>query len=83
MKVFVRAAAQYGMVEDAVELLTARYKAAFIEYQGIVDRNAEAYSNGVGASLRSLADEERAFEALDCARHALLAAAEQAYPTIH
>jgi hypothetical protein len=33
--------------------------------------------------LQSSVEEERAFEALDCARHALLTAAERAYPTIH
>lgn len=82
MKLFVRAAA-HGTVEDAVELLTARYKAAFVEYQSIVDRNAQAYLNGSGASVVSLVEEERAFEALDCARHALLVAAEHAYPTVH
>ena len=83
MKLLVRAAAQHGMVENAIDLLTARYNAAFVEYRSIVDRNAEAFSNGSGASVRSLVEEERAFEALDCARHALLVAAEQAYPTIH
>ena len=83
MKLSVRAAAQYGVVDDAVDLLTARYEAAFLQYRNIVARNAEAYVNGSGASVRSLVEEERAFEALDCARHALLVAAEQAYPTIH
>ena len=82
MRVFARAA-DFGIVDDAVDVLTARYKAAFDEYQTVVNRNARAHLSGGGASVRSLVEEERAFEALDCARHALLTAAERAYPTIH
>lgn len=83
MTLIVRGAAQYGIVEDAIELLTAEYKAAFAAYRRVVDRNAEAYLSGGGASVQALVEEEQAFEALDCARHALLLAAEHAYPTIH
>jgi hypothetical protein len=80
----VRAAAQDGTADDgAVELLTERYRAALDEYQNIVDRNSYVCLHGGQASLQSLVDEERAFEALDCARHALFIAAERAYPTIH
>jgi hypothetical protein len=84
VKSVVRAAAQDGTVDDAaVELLTQRYRAALDEYQHVVARNSYVCLNGGAASLQSLVDEERAFEALDCARHALLIAAESAYPTMH
>lgn len=83
MKSVVRAAAQDGTAHDAVELLTKRYEAALDEYENIVARNSYVSMNGDAASRQSLADEERAFVALDCARHALLIAAELAYPTIH
>jgi hypothetical protein len=79
----VRAAAQDGAMDDAVEQLKERYDAALDEYQSILERNSSVYMRGGRASLQSLVDEERAFEALDCARHALLVAAERAYPTIH
>jgi hypothetical protein len=75
--------ATYGTVEDEIELLTARYRAAFHDYQWVLNRNTDIWLNGGQTSVQSLVDEERAFEALDCARHALLAAAERAYPTIH
>lgn len=83
MRMVVRAAAQYGTAEDCVELLTARYKAAFDEYESIVARNSDVYLNGGKPSDQSALDEEHAFEALDTARYALLVAAERAYPTIH
>ena len=70
-------------MDDAVERLTQRYEAALDRYQGIVDLNFAIRMRGGRASMQSLVDEERAFEALDRARHALLIAAERAYPTIH
>ena len=70
-------------MDDAIEHLKERYEAALDKYQRIVDQNSSIGMHGGRASVQSLADEERAFEALDCARHALLIAAERAYPTIH
>lgn len=70
-------------MDDAVEQLKERYETALDEYRSIVDRNSSVRMRGGRASLQSLVDEERAFEALDCARHALRVAAERAYPTIH
>jgi hypothetical protein len=83
VKAVVRAAAQDGTVADKVEQLKERYEAALDDYQSIVDRNFSVFLHEGRASLQSLIDEERAFDALDCARHALRVAAEQAYPTIH
>ena len=83
MKLVVRGAAQGGIAEDAFDLLTARYKTAYNAYQSIVDRNSKAYLDGGKPSPQSALDEERALEALDGARDALLVAAERAYPTIH
>ena len=83
MKAVVRAAARDGALDDAVEQLTERYKAALHEYESILDRNSSIWMRGGRASAQSQVDEERAFEALDCARHALLVAAERAYPAIH
>ena len=68
---------------DTVELLTLRYHAACTEYQDVVDKNEELCLNGGRPSEQALYEEERAFEALDCARHALVGAAEAADPTIH
>ena len=66
-----------------IERLTLRYRAAYDTYQGISDTNRELAMTGGTPTLRALVDEERAFEQLDAARHALLAAAARAYPTIH
>jgi hypothetical protein len=66
-----------------LELLTLRYKAAFAEYQDILDKNAERNLTGVRPSQRAVLEEERAFEELDVARHALLDAAALADPTVH
>jgi hypothetical protein len=66
-----------------IEKLTTRYKAAFDEYQVIVDKNAELSLLGEKPSQQALLDEERAFEKLDFARHELLEAAARACPTIH
>jgi hypothetical protein len=70
-------------LEDAVRLLTRRYQVAYQQYQRIVDENAELNRTGNTLSEQALLDEERAFEELDVARHALLEAATQAYPTVH
>jgi hypothetical protein len=75
--------AQHTSLDGAVELLTMRYKAAFAEYQGILDKNAELNLAGDRPSKRALLEEERAFDELDVARHALLDAAALAYPTVH
>jgi hypothetical protein len=69
--------------DDAVDLLTVRYKAAYAAYQGVVDQNTGLFMSGDRPSAAALRDEERAFDELDCARHALLDAAALAYPTIH
>jgi hypothetical protein len=63
--------------------VTVRYRTAFVKYQDVVDRNTELMLNGGKPSKLAHLEEERAFEELDVARHALLAAAELAYPTIH
>jgi hypothetical protein len=78
-----RPMARVPSVDDAVERLTMRYKAAFAEYQGILDKNAELNLTGDKPSERALLEEERAFEELDVARQALLDAAALAYPTVH
>ena len=69
--------------DDPVELAMLRYNAAFAEYQGVVDKNAEVSMSGGKPSQRARFEEERAFEELDCARHALFTAAAVAFPTIH
>ena len=68
---------------DDVDALTLRYRTAFEQYQDIVDKNAEASLMGDKPSPQAQLEEERAFDALDSARYALLDAAAQAYPTIH
>ena len=83
MKTIVRAPAQDGTVDDGLDLLTTRYKAALDKYRMIVERNTEICRNGGHTSAQSLANEERALETLDCARERLLVAVEHAYPTIH
>ena len=69
--------------DDAVELAMVRYNAAYAEYQGVTDKNTELTLSGGKPSQRARLEEERAFEALDCARHALFTAAAVAFPTIH
>lgn len=83
MKAVVRGEAPHGTADNTVDLLTVRYEAAFDAHQSILDRNSYAILNGSKPSDQSELDEERAFEALQRARHALLVAAERAYPTIH
>jgi hypothetical protein len=70
-------------MENAVEQLTLRYRAAFDEYKNIVDKNAELCLMGDKPSEQALLDEERAYDELDSARHALLGAAGLADPTLH
>lgn len=60
-----------------------RYKAAFEVYEGVVGMNTELRLNGHQPSVGARLEEERAFEELDCARHALFIAAAVAFPTIH
>lgn len=84
MKVsFGRKRAPAAASDDAMELATLRYKAAFEEYQGAVERNAEQNLDGGKLSRRALLEEERAFQELDGARYALLNAAALADPTLH
>ena len=78
----IRAAAS-GILEDRVESLVTRYKAAFDKYQNIVDRNFGISMRGDELPCKLAAEEERALEALDFARNALMTAVEQAYPTMH
>lgn len=68
---------------DGVERLTRRYQVAHAVYQFVADRNTELMLSGGKPSELAHIEEERAFEELDVARHALLVAAERAYPTIH
>jgi hypothetical protein len=69
--------------DDPVELATVRYKAAFAEYQGFVNRHTELSMSGSKPSPLALLAEERACEALDSARNALFNAASVAFPTVH
>ena len=69
--------------DDAVELAMLRYQAAYEEYEVVIDKNNELRLNGDRPSKRARLEEERAFEELDCARHALFTAAAVAFPTIH
>jgi hypothetical protein len=69
--------------DDAVELATVRYQAAFAKYQFVVGKNAETTMIGGTPSWRARRAEERAFDELDSARHALFTAAAVAFPTIH
>jgi hypothetical protein len=69
--------------DDAVERAMVRYWAAHAEYRDTVVRNMELTLNGGEPSELARLDEERAFEELDSARHALFTAAARAFPTIH
>jgi len=80
---FFPESAQCSSFDDALELLTLRYQAAFVQYRGLVDRNTGLNLSGDRPSVRALHEEERAFEELDVARSALLDAAAQAHPTVH
>ena len=70
-------------IDDAVERLTLRYRAAFDQYQSIVDKNAELFLMGDKPSEQAQLAEERAYDELDSARHALLGAAGLMHPTLH
>ena len=70
-------------IDDAVERAMVRYRAAHAQYEGVVVRNTELTLSGGRPSQQAHLDEELAFEALDCARHALFTAAALAFPTIH
>jgi hypothetical protein len=83
MKPLVVRAAFHDPENDAIDLFSVRYRAAYEVYQQVVDRNADLCLSGGKPSDAALQDEERAFDELDCARHALLDAAALAYPTIH
>lgn len=69
--------------DDPVELATLRYRAAFAVYEFVVDKNARMSMRGDKPSKRARLDEERAYDELDSARHALFTAAAVAFPTIH
>lgn len=69
--------------DDPVELATLRYKAAYAEYRGVVDKNAEVSMCGEKPSENAMLHEERAFDELDSARYALFSAAAVAFPTVH
>ena len=69
--------------DDPVELATLRYKAAYAQYRGHVDKNAEISMYGDQPSDGALLEEERAFDELDSARYALFSAAAVAFPTVH
>jgi hypothetical protein len=80
---FFPESAQCQPLDDALELLTLRYQAAFVEYRWLVDRNAGLNMSGDRPSEHALYEEERAFEELDVARQALLDAAALEHPTVH
>lgn len=69
--------------DDAVELAMVRYQAACEMYEGLADMNTWLRLIGDRPSMRLRVEEERAFDELDCARHALVTAAAVAFPTIH
>ena len=69
--------------DDVLGRMTARYEAAFAEYQDLVIKNTELNMTGCGLSPQARREEELAFDELDSARYALLNAAALAYPTIH
>ena len=69
--------------DDAVERAMVRYKAAHAEYEGVVDKHADLRMTGTRLSELAQLEEERALEALDCAREALFNAAALAFPTVH
>jgi len=83
MKAVFRPMKEFPSMNNSVEVLTLRYRTAFDEYQGILDKNAELSLTGGKPSEQAVIQEERAFEELDSARQALLDAAAQAYPTLH
>ena len=74
---------EHSGADDPVELAMVRYKAAYAEYEDVVDKNNELRLNGYRPSNRARDEEEDAFEELDCALHALFTAAAVAFPTIH
>jgi hypothetical protein len=80
---FGRLDAQSLSGDDAVEVASLRYKAAYLEYHDAVDKNAELSLDGVKPSEESLLHEEQAYEKLDSARQALFDAAALAHPTLH
>jgi hypothetical protein len=69
--------------DDAVERAMSRYETACMEYEGVVDQNTELSLRGGKPSQLARLEEERAFEELDSARHAVFTAAAVAFPTIH
>jgi hypothetical protein len=83
MKPLIVREAFHDPENDAVDVHSVRYKAAHEVYQQLVDKNADLFKTGGKPSDSEREDEERAFDALDCARHALFDAAVLAYPTIH
>ena len=84
MKVrFARPHAEQVPSDGQVEVVTLRYRTAFDVYQDVVGKNTELTLSGGKPSKLAHLEEERAFEELDVARHALMAAAALAYPTVH
>lgn len=69
--------------DGGVEPVTLRYNAAFDAYREVANRNTSLMLSGSKPSALAYLEEERAFEELDGARHALLTAAALAYPTVH
>ena len=80
---FGRMQAQSLTGNDPVEVATLRYKAAYLEYHDVMDKNAELSMDGGKPSQESMLQEEAAFEKLDSARQALLEATALAHPTVH
>jgi hypothetical protein len=80
---FFPESARCPSIDDAFELLTLRYQAAFTEYRWLVDRNTGLNLSGDPPSALARYEEERAFDELDVARQALLDAAARAHPTVH
>jgi hypothetical protein len=84
MKVsFGRQAVLYPDMDESFDVVTARYRTAAVQYQDLMDKNANVGLRGEKLSDQERLDEEAAFDELDRARQALFDAAQQAYPTIH
>ena len=83
MTSFIRQRAHELGVDDDVDLLALRYRAAYDEYHHVYCRNAEVAISGGRPSKQARDEEEQALIALDGAREALLDGALLAFPTVH
>ena len=80
---FGRLQVKHASSDDPLEAATLLYKAAYVEYHDVVEKNAELSLDGLKLSDESQLLEEEAFERLDSARQAMFDASALAHPTIH